>query len=329
MKVKISVIVPVHDSEEFLCECLDSLVNQTLEEIEIILVNDCSSDNSINILKEYKNRYSSKIVLIDLEENLGPGGARNRGIDAASGKYIGFVDSDDHVEDDMFEGMYEIAESGDYDMVDCGYRNNHILKDSLDIPPDVWGELTIEKRKRLVIDPGYIWSKIIKKSVFTDNNLRFREKVKYEDIDFTRVLCLYINKVCGTDMRYYTYEQNEKSITNSKDTKVQLESRMISIKALVDKFKLLDEYERYKEELTFVIYATYADMLRHITLGSEPEDLTYDIFKKLRDFFIELVPYDYNDNKYIQQMDKKKLRMYAELNNADHKIILNTLCENS
>lgn len=328
MKTKISVIVPVHNTEEFLEACIDSLVNQTLEEIEIILVNDYSTDNSMKILNKYKNMYDNKIILIDLKENLGPGGARNRGIDIASGEYIGFVDSDDHVEVDMFEGMYKIAKLYDCDMVDCAYRNKHIMKDSLDISSDVWGDLTDEKRKRLIIDPGYIWSKIIKKSILIDNNLRFREKVKYEDIDFTRILCLYINSVYGSDMIYYFYEQNENSITNSKNIKVQIESRIVSVNALVDKFKELNAYETYKEEITFVIYATYADILRHIALESEVEDLSYDIFKELREFFIKLVPYDYHDNRYINKMDSKKLKMYAELNNADYRLILDTLCEN-
>lgn len=329
LKTKVSVIVPVHNSEEYLHECLDSLVNQTLKEIEIILVNDCSGDSSLDILEEYRKKYSEKILLINLEKNLGPGGARNRGIEEASGEYIGFVDSDNHVEPDMFDGMYKIAKSGDYDLVDCAYRNKHIFKDSLDIGEDVWGELNVEKRKRLIVDPGYIWSKIIKRSIFIDNDLRFRENAKYEDIDFIRILCLYLNKVYGSNMIYYFYEQNEKSITNSNDTKVQIESRITAIYSLIERFKELSMYETYQEELIFVIYATYADMIRHYSLNVEPEEQSYDFYKNLREFFLSLVDYDYHDNKYIKMMDKKKLKMYAELNNADYRLIINTLRGNN
>lgn len=325
LKIKVSIIVPVHNTEKYLSKCLDSLVNQTLQEIEIVLINDCSTDGSMKILEDYKNKYGEKIILINLEKNLGPGGARNMGIERASGEYLGFVDSDDHVEPDMFEEMYEIAESGNYDMVDCAYSNKHIFKDFLTIGQDVWGQLDTEKRKKLIVNPGYIWSKIIKRSIFIDNNLRFRENVKYEDIDFTRILCLYINNVSGTDMIYYFYEQNEDSITNSEDIDIQIKSRIIAIRALVDKFKELGVYETYKEELTFVIYTTYADMIKSYSFGVELQHQSYDVYKNLREFFFSLVNYDYHDNKYILQIDKKKLRMYAELNNADYKLIMDTL----
>ncbi|WP_294594847.1 glycosyltransferase family 2 protein, partial [uncultured Rikenella sp.] len=93
---KVSVIVPCYNAEQFLTRCLDSLVNQTLEGIEIICVNDASPDNGIAILRDYETRYPN-VVVIDLKENVRQGGARNRGIEIARGEYIGFVDADDWV----------------------------------------------------------------------------------------------------------------------------------------------------------------------------------------------------------------------------------------
>ena len=103
MDIKISIIVPIFNSENYLSRCIESLIHQSLKEIEIILVNDCSIDNSLSIAEEYKNKYSHLIKLINNETRRGPGGARNAGIKAANGKYIGFVDSDD----DVFYTMYE------------------------------------------------------------------------------------------------------------------------------------------------------------------------------------------------------------------------------
>ena len=103
MKIKVSIIVPVYNNEKYLRRCLESLVNQSLKDIEIILINDCSTDKSIDILNGYEEKYSEKITLINLNENKRPGGARNRGIEAAKGEYLGFVDSDDYVEKDMYE----------------------------------------------------------------------------------------------------------------------------------------------------------------------------------------------------------------------------------
>ena len=105
-RIKVSVIVPVYNVESYLEECLESLVNQTLKDIEIICINDASTDNSLQILKEYKKKYSKLIQIIDLKKNVGLGYARNNGLDKAQGEYIAFVDSDDYVDVTMCEKTY-------------------------------------------------------------------------------------------------------------------------------------------------------------------------------------------------------------------------------
>ena len=108
MAVKVSIIVPVYNVEKYLRKCLDSLVNQTLKDIEIICINDGSTDDSLNILQEYAREHHN-VVVID-QENQGVSIARNNGINKAQGDYIGFVDPDDWVEPDMFKILYEKAE---------------------------------------------------------------------------------------------------------------------------------------------------------------------------------------------------------------------------
>ena len=115
---KVSVIMPVYNSEPTLVDSLSSLVNQTLSDMELILVNDCSTDGSFNILSDCESQFSDKVLLINLDENHGAGGARNIGLSYASGDYIGFMDSDDIATPDMFEKMYTKAISGNYDIVD-------------------------------------------------------------------------------------------------------------------------------------------------------------------------------------------------------------------
>ena len=116
--MKISVIVPVYNVELYLSKCLDSLVHQTIESIEIIVVNDGSTDNSQKIIDEYKTKYPNKIKSY-IKSNGGLSDARNYGIDKANGQYIGFVDSDDYVEINMFEKMYNKAISQNFDIVVC------------------------------------------------------------------------------------------------------------------------------------------------------------------------------------------------------------------
>ena len=118
MKPIVSVIVPAYNAEKTIEKCLDSLLNQTLKSIEIIVINDCSKDNTLKILKKYK----SKIKLLDNKKNLGPAGSRNRGLDAATGDYIGFVDSDDWVALNMFELMSSKMDD-EVDLVACSRIN--------------------------------------------------------------------------------------------------------------------------------------------------------------------------------------------------------------
>lgn len=106
--VKVSIIVPVYNVEKYLKKCLNSLVNQTLDDIEIIVVNDESPDNSQRIIDEFEKKYPSKIKTIT-KKNGGQGSARNEGLKVATGEYIGYVDSDDYISNTMFEKMYNTA----------------------------------------------------------------------------------------------------------------------------------------------------------------------------------------------------------------------------
>ena len=118
MKIKVSVIIPVYNTEDYLKECIESLVNQTLREIEILIVNDGSTDSSLEIMKEFKNKYPNIIKIFD-KVNGGQASARNYALSFAQGEYLGFVDSDDWVDITMYEEMYEKAEKEDADIVIC------------------------------------------------------------------------------------------------------------------------------------------------------------------------------------------------------------------
>lgn len=118
MKIKVSIIVPVWNVEKYLEQCLDSLVNQTLKEIEIIIVNDGSPDNSQAIIDSYVKKYP-KLVRSFIKENGGQGSARNFGLSKAKGNYISFVDSDDWLDLNALEEMYNVAIANDSDVVIC------------------------------------------------------------------------------------------------------------------------------------------------------------------------------------------------------------------
>lgn len=320
--IKVSIIVPIYNCEKYLKRCLDSLVNQTLKDIEIILINDCSEDNSLNIMKNYAGNYEEKIKVIDLHKNRGCGGARNIGIEKAKGKYIGFVDGDDDVSLDMFEQLYKIAERADYDMVDCRFFNEYLDENILTTCKNALGTLNTEKKKLIISNPGYVWSKIIKKDILIDNDIRFRENIAYEDLDFIPTVIIFCKKVCATNKKLYNYRHNKSSITNYYTRKVHVDEKIEAMKELVNRFKDLQQYDIYRDEITYLIYITYSNMIQAI-LVLEKDKINIDLFKKLHDFFLEVVDYDYSHNKYICNMSRKD-RLFAEINNNDYNTILNT-----
>ncbi|EKQ51163.1 MULTISPECIES: glycosyltransferase [unclassified Clostridium] len=317
MNIKVSIIVPVYNSEKYLKRCLDSLVNQSLNDIEIILINDFSTDNSLNILNSYKQAYPNKIILESLTENKGPGGARNLGIKKAKGQYIGFVDSDDDVSFDMFEKLYKIAVRADYDLVDCNFYEESLNKNCKTTPKEALGDLNAEKRKLMIINSGYIWSKIVKRDIIINHNIRFRENVAFEDLEFTSLIILYCKKICATNMVLYNYRCNDISITRKYNIKVHIYEKIDSSKALIEKFKELNAFDNYRDELTYRIYHVYSNMVQLAMSLDEARLLGVQVFKDLHDFFLEIVDYDYSNNKYILEMNEKD-KFFAELNNSNY-----------
>ena len=149
--MKVSVIVPVYNVEKYLDKCLDSLANQTLKDLEIIIVNDGSPDNSEDIIKKYTKKY--KNFKYYKKENGGLSSARNYGIKYASGDYIAFLDSDDYVKSDMYEKMYEKAIKGNYDLVVCDI--DYLYPDkTIRVGSGIKGDTTDIKKTYLTIHPA-------------------------------------------------------------------------------------------------------------------------------------------------------------------------------
>ena len=167
---KISVIIPVYNVEKYLSKCLDSVVNQTLKDIEIIVVNDGSPDNSQKIIDDYTKKY--KNIKSFVKKNGGLSDARNFGIKKASGKYIAFLDSDDYVTEDMYEKMYKKAISHNFDIVVCDLNyvyDDRIVKAYSNIKDDT----TNIKNVMINIYPA-AWNKIFKRELF-DKGIEFKK----------------------------------------------------------------------------------------------------------------------------------------------------------
>ena len=186
---KISVIVPVYNVENYIEKCLKSLVNQTMHDIEIIIVNDGSKDNSKNIVKSFEEKYPEKIVYLE-KENGGLSDARNYAMPYAKGEYIAFLDSDDYVENDMYEKMYEIAQKENSDLVECDFYWEYPNKIKEDIGQIYYGKKEMLEKVRVVA-----WNKLIKRDILEKTKIQFPKGYRYEDVEFTYKLIPHLEKV--------------------------------------------------------------------------------------------------------------------------------------
>ena len=199
-------------------KCLDSLVNQTLKDIEIICVNDGSTDNSGRILEEYTD---SRIKIIT-KENGGISSARNAGIAVAKGEYLGFVDSDDWVDLDFYEKLYNTAKKYDTDIATAGIIRLHKLHKKYHLKIDK-ETVTSDFREKLVLcdlpDKSYVWNKIYKREKFIECGLKFEEGIYYEDIIFTPKILYAMQKMVTVPDTYYYYWRHSNSIVKLKTQK--------------------------------------------------------------------------------------------------------------
>ncbi|WP_455539137.1 glycosyltransferase family 2 protein [Terrisporobacter sp.] len=268
--MKISIIVPIYNVEEYINECLDSLANQTLKEIEVIMINDGSTDKSPLIAKEYEKKYDN-FKLIS-QENGGLGKARNVGVGHATGMYIAFVDSDDYVSLDAYEKLYNAAVKNNCDITTGNVRrfNSNEFKKSkihkIAIKKNL-ENVNIEEHLELIYD-STAWNKIYKRSFWIENNLKFPEGILYEDLPVT-IPAYFLSKSTTVikDIIYFwrIREGENKSITQNRNQINNFVDRVKSLR-LVDEFFNTLPYDNAKNyryykwlELDFMIYINQLD----------------------------------------------------------------------
>lgn len=253
--MKVSVIVPVYNVEEYLSKCLSSLVEQTLKDIEIIVINDGSPDDSQIIIDEYQKRFPNMRVY--KKDNSGLSDTRNVGIKYATGEYIAFVDSDDSVRSDMYLKMYEKAKSGDFDIVAGDVK--YVYYDHETILTTDPKEDTYDIRKAFINLYPAVCTKIFKRDILVNNNIYFKSGVWYEDVEFMYRLLPYIKKIGVIHEPFYEYLQREKSITSTVSPKIY--DYIHNMNGILDYYREKGLYEKYKNELEYAyvryIYATF------------------------------------------------------------------------
>lgn len=219
---KVSIIIPFNNVENYIEECLKSVLSQTLTDIEIILINDASSDNSRKIAEDFKQK-DERIKIIDVNSRQGQGFARNRGIEIAQGDYIGFVDSDDFIELNMFEELYNSAKLHDTDITMCQVREYDDINDKY-IYSDYYSLNILEKFKNSIFSAKdtkneildinvALWNKIYKREFLINTKEKFPEGFIYEDLPFFFGSYLPADKMNIVWKVLYNYRINRKNST--------------------------------------------------------------------------------------------------------------------
>lgn len=243
MRPTVSVIVPVYNVEKHIEKCLECLVKQTLLNMEIIVVNDSSPDHSQEIIDRYKKKYPQ--IKSYKKENGGIASVRNFGLSKVTGEYIGFLDSDDYTELDMFEKMYNKAKAEDADIVVSNFK----WVSSIGERTQIEGPYTPGKEMMVKLF-ATLWNKIYRTAFIKETKLQFPTGNRYEDACFLYCLSPSVKKISFVNETFVSYVQHGTSITHTNNSQVK---NMITVfKIIVDYFKEKGLYESYHDELEYL-----------------------------------------------------------------------------
>ena len=240
---KVSVIVPVYNVEEYLEKCINSLINQTLQDIEVIFVDDGSTDESKKIIEKYIQNNPKKLKYL-YKENGGLSSARNFGIPYAKGDYIAFLDSDDYIEPNMYEDMYNVAIKENSDMVECDFIWEYPNKQKYDC-----GEIYNGKKEAIEKARVVAWNKLIKREIIENTKIEFPFGLRYEDVEFFYKLVPSLNKISFVKKYFIHYIQRGNSIVNTQNSKTKDIFKVFD--NVFEYYKNNNYYEQYKEQLEY------------------------------------------------------------------------------
>ena len=239
---KVSVIVPVYNVENYIEKCLESLVKQTLKEIEIIIVNDGSTDNSKEKIEKYIQKHKN-IKYLE-KKNGGLSDARNFGMLYATGEYIAFLDSDDYVELSTYEEMYQKAKLDNSDMVECDFIWEYSNKKRIDI-----GQVYTNKKEMIEKARVVAWNKLIKREILEQTKIEFPFGLRYEDLEFFYKLVPHLNKVSFIKKPFIHYIQRDTSIANTQN--IRTKEVFTVLDNVLSYYEDNNLYNEYKEELEY------------------------------------------------------------------------------
>lgn len=327
--IKLSIIVPVYNmaSDGKLEYCLNSLVGQSLDpsEYEIIAVDDCSTDNSFEILQKYEKEYPEKFIAVHSEVNLHQGGAKNIGLAIAKGEWLGFIDADDWIVPDYYERLLNKAKETGADMVGCDYSltDEHSFKVGKVVHNNNYsqtGVMNKERYRNLLLETGSLVVKVYRRELIvgnyepgTQDKLSvFPENIFYEDNAVSNTWMTRSKHFEYIQEPLYFYYQHQSSTVHSISRK-NLEDRMVAGRMIISEAKENGYFDEYKPEIEFqytVLF--YVNTLFSAMPKSSKLKNCYSFTKALAKEMKETLP-DFQNNAYYQEKihpEEKKLIAY-------------------
>ncbi|MCM1326531.1 MAG: glycosyltransferase [Bacteroidales bacterium] len=323
---KISVIIPCYNVEQYIDRCLESVVTQTigLDMLEIIVVNDASTDGTLEKLYQWEKRFPENIMVITYDENLRQGGARNLGLQYATGEYVGFVDSDDWIEPDMYELLYEKMSTGKYDLVNGKYIREYEGEEC-----SISRENRHDKEYHFTAQNGLcygvaeetgncgfyggLWSGLYKNSMLKEKEIWFPEHLAYEDNHFLGVVALYVKNLYIVDVVLYHYFFNQTSTIATINGTHHITDRLTIETMLVEDYKKRGAFEIYHDEIEKGFLERFFCNTWHIIFMRF--DYIPDIMDSMKKVILELFP-NYKENPSV--INDEAMMIWLELLEADH-----------
>lgn len=316
--MELSIIVPVYNmaADGKLEYCLNSLLNQTISDFEIIAVDDASTDESPQILLDYAAHYPDVLKVFLCNENKKQGGAKNFGLKHARGKWIGFIDSDDWIQPDMYEKLLKKAKETGADMVACNYHLTHEHSDEIgEVVRTHYeaqtGPLDEEKYKLLILDSGSLVIKIYKRRLIYDCGMEFPEHMFYEDNAIANAIVLKATNFAYVDEPLYAYYQHNTSTVHT-ITKERCEHRMEAARRMLAHAKKFDYLDTYHEEIEFkftmLFYVNTLFSYLQGTKGKKDTRFLRSLAKEMADTFP-----NFRKNKYYLSRVNEEERAFIDM----------------
>lgn len=313
----ISIIVPIYNAENYLNKCINSLINQTKQELEFILVNDGSTDSSEEIIKTYKD----KRIKYFKNPNQGIGKTRNFGIEKATGKYIMFLDSDDYLREDACQRLYDKAEEEKLDLVICNFYR---LEDETNIREEIlipkFKDTTLKENKDLLLKVNLApWNKLYKSTLLKKNKIKFVENLKYEDAPFVIEAMDKANKIGQVTecLNYYIIHKNSETTVRDK--------KILDIIEIVD---MIRKYFSKRKEFTETVDKLSVRILTNYTIQQrvqQDKEVGIRFIDRAFKYMKENIP-DYKNNKYYE--NRGFLKRTIEKNEYLTKLYINIYNKN-